>query len=128
MKLHSIYVASLFCFHALAARHSSAEKFQTYHGRSLSSTPLEIDDTIYEDLTSTPRDYSVAVLLTATEAKYGCKLCRDVAPEWEIVAKSWNKGDKKGESRMLFSTLDFSNGKKTFQKVCHLKLFQSKVH
>lgn len=117
MKLYSICVVSLFCFGALAARPSSADKFRTYHSRSLSSTPLDIDDTTYENLTSAPRDYSIAVLFTATEAKYGCKLCRDFAPEWELIAKSWNKGDKKGESRMLFSTLDFSRGRDTFQKV-----------
>ncbi len=116
MKLYNICAASLFCFGALAAKPSPADKFRTYHSRSLSSTPLDIDDTIYEDLTSTPRDYSIAVLLTATEAKYGCKLCRDFAPEWDLVAKSWNKGDKKGESRLLFSTLDFSMGRNTFQK------------
>ncbi|KAF7511226.1 hypothetical protein GJ744_005123 [Endocarpon pusillum] len=78
MKLYSICVMSLFCFGALAARPSSADKFRTYHSRSLSSTPLDIDDT--------------------------------TSKVWV-----WNKGDKKGESRMLFSTLDFSSGRNTFQ-------------
>ncbi len=120
MKAYSICVASVLCVGALAARASSADKFQTYHSRSLSSTPLDVDDNTYDNLTSAPRDYSVAVLLTATEAKYGCKLCRDFAPEWELVAKSWNKGDKKGDSRLLFATLDFSNGRNTFQRVRRL--------
>jgi oligosaccharyltransferase complex subunit gamma len=118
MRILKALVASLFCGTALAAQKSRTDKFQTYHSRSLSSTPLDIDDSIYDNLTSAPRDYSIAVLLTATEAKYGCKLCRDFAPEWELIAKSWNKGDKKGQSRVLFSTLDFSKGKNTFQKVC----------
>lgn len=122
MKLQSICISSLFFLGAIAAKASSGT-FQTYHSRSLKSTPLEIDDITYENLTSAPRDYSIAVLLTATEAKYGCKLCREFAPEWELVAKSWNKGDKKGESRLLFSTLDFSNGKNTFQKVRLLYIF-----
>jgi oligosaccharyltransferase complex subunit gamma len=128
MKLYSGLLVPFFCLGALAAKGSSADKFQTYHSRSLSSTPLDIDDSTYENLTSAPRDYSVAVLLTATEAKYGCKLCRDFAPEWELVAKSWNKGDKKGESRMLFSTLDFNNGRNTFQKVSSHRSFMSTSH
>jgi oligosaccharyltransferase complex subunit gamma len=119
MKLYSLCVISMLWHGAFAAKASSPDKFQIYHSRSLSSTPLEIDDNTYENLTSAPRDYSIAVLLTAIEAKYGCKLCRDFAPEWELVAKSWTRGDKKGDSRMLFSTLDFSNGKNIFQKVLH---------
>ena len=120
MKLYSVCMISLLLQVAFAAKASSPDKFQIYHSRSLLSTPLEIDDNTYENLTSATRDYSIAVLLTAIEAKYGCKLCRDFAPEWELVAKSWVRGDKKGDSRMLFSTLDFSNGKNIFQKVRHL--------
>lgn len=95
------------------------DKFQTYHSRSLSqsSHSLDLDDGLYDHLTSPPRDYSVAVLLTATEAKFGCVLCRTFGPEWDLLAKSWNKGDRKGESRLLFGTLDFTKGKNTFQKV-----------
>ena len=126
MNLYSILVASIFCIGALGAKASSADKFQKYHSLSLSSTPLDIDDITYENLTSAPRDYSVAILLTATEVKYGCKLCRDFAPEWELIARSWKKGDKEGNSRMLFSTLDLSNGKNTFQKVGHVDLLSEK--
>lgn len=117
MKISTICATSLLCLGVLAAKAPAVNKFKTYHSRSLSSTPLDIDDSTYENLTSAPRDYSIAVLLTATEAKYGCVLCRNFAPEWELVARSWNKGDKKGDSRMLFSTLDFGKGKETFQKV-----------
>ncbi len=122
MKISGICVPSLLYLIVLAAKIPAVDKFKTYHSRSLSSTPLDIDDSTYENLTAAPRDYSIAVLLTATEAKFGCKLCRDFAPEWELVAKSWNKGDRKGDSRMLFSTLDFSKGKETFQKVGRLCL------
>lgn len=118
MKLYSICVASLFYLDALAAKSSSPDRFQAYH--SLSSTPIDLDDTTYGNVTSAPRDYSVAVLLTATEARFGCTVCRGFAPEWELIAKSWNKGDKKGEARILFGTLEFSNGRNTFQSVCYL--------
>lgn len=94
-------------------------KFQHHHAKFISgSAPLELDDALYEKLTATPRDYTLAVLLTALEARFGCQLCRDFQPEWDVVGKSWIKGDKKGNTRLLLGTLDFADGKGTFQKVC----------
>jgi oligosaccharyltransferase complex subunit gamma len=117
MKLLSLLLVLFLSTTALAAKKPTASTFETYHARAVSSTPIGIDDQSYEQLTSAPRDYSVAVLLTALEDKFGCKLCRDFHPEWNIIAYSWQKGDKKGESRTLFATLDFSNGRATFMKV-----------
>ena len=95
---------------------ADTDKFERY--RSLSrSAPIELTDSSYEDITSKPRDYHVAVLLTAADARYGCILCREFQPEWELIARSWNKGSKPDGLQMLFGTLDFSDGKGTFQKV-----------
>lgn len=102
---------------ALAAKKPAASKFAGYHTQGLSSSPFEIDDPGYNDLTSTPRDYTAAVLLTALDARFGCQLCKMFQPEWEILSRSWTKKDKKGDSRVLFSTLDFVNGRATFQKL-----------
>ena len=121
MKLSSLFFVSILSTSALAAKKASPSTFDTYHARAVSSTPLGIDDQGYDQLTSAPRDYSVAVLLTALEDKFGCKLCRDFQPEWNVIAKSWQQGDKKGESRTLFATLDFSNGRATFMKVRYLE-------
>ena len=96
---------------------SGRSRFEEYHAASLSSTPLKLDDNSYEDLTSTKRDYTTVVLLTAQDARFGCQLCRDFEPEWHIIAKSWIKGDKRGMKRVLYGTLDFADGKETFQKV-----------
>ncbi|KAF7587571.1 oligosaccharyl transferase subunit ost3/OST6 [Aspergillus hancockii] len=95
---------------------SDPDKFERYQSLSR-STPIELDDSSYEDLTSKTRDYHVAVLLTATDARYGCVLCREFQPEWELIARSWNKGPQPDDLRLLFTTLDFSNGKATFQKL-----------
>ncbi|CZT02761.1 related to OST3-oligosaccharyltransferase gamma subunit [Rhynchosporium agropyri] len=100
-------VVSLLPFTALAAKTPSADKFETFHTKALSSSPLKLDDTLYGKLTSAPRDYAVAVLLTALEPRFGCQLCREFQPEWELLSKSWIKGDKKGESRLIYGTLDF---------------------
>jgi len=96
---------------------SSEERFLQYHAKALTSAPLKLGDSGYRTLTAAPRDYSVSVLLTAMDPRYGCQLCREFQSEWELLAKSWTKGDKKGESRTIFATLDFSDGRETFLSV-----------
>lgn len=110
---------SLLPLSTLCARSPPDSKFKRYFSKSTFPGPLQLDDGIYDDVTAAPRDYTVAVLLTALEARFGCQLCRDFQPEWDLIAKSWNRGDKGGQSRVLYGTLDFSEGKATFQKVRH---------
>lgn len=102
----------------VAARSKSTGKFEQHYSKFTSSPPLKLDDASYEQLTGAPRDYTIAILLTALEARFGCQLCRDFQPEWDVVGHSWAKGDKRGDSRLLLGTLDFADGKGTFQKVC----------
>ncbi|PQE09217.1 ost3 ost6 family protein [Rutstroemia sp. NJR-2017a BBW] len=88
-------VVSLLPIAALGATKKPAvDTFERFHTKSLTSTPLKLDDSVFDKLTSAPRDYTVAVLLTA-----------------------WVKGDKQGESRLLYGTLDFMDGKGTFQSL-----------
>jgi oligosaccharyltransferase complex subunit gamma len=118
MKFLQALTWSLLPLAALAAKKSpKVEKFDKFHKKALSSSPIKMGDSEYETLTKAPRDYSVAILLTAMEAQYGCQPCRDFKPEWELLASSWVKGDKAGESRLLFGTLDFADAKLTFQQV-----------
>jgi oligosaccharyltransferase complex subunit gamma len=119
MRWLQLLAASLLPFTALAAKKPSGDRFQDFRAKSLSSgAPVKLDDASYGQLTKAPRDYSVAVLLTALEQRFGCELCRNFQPEWDILGKSWTKGDKKAEGRLLFGTLDFVDGKNTFQSVC----------
>ncbi|KIW63055.1 hypothetical protein PV04_09933 [Phialophora macrospora] len=100
---------------AVSARKApKTSKFDTY---SSNTAPFELDETSYNDLTASPRDYSLAVLLTARDAKYACGICRDFDPEWSIVGRSWQKGDRSGHTRVLFSTLDFDQGRSVFMKL-----------
>lgn len=117
MKFSLTLVFGLLTLLSAAAKTKTAGKFEQYHAKFLSNPPLKLDDATYERLTATPREYTVAVLLTALEARFGCQLCRDFQPEWDVVGKSWVKGDKKGDSRLILGTLDFANGRGTFQKV-----------
>lgn len=121
MKLLSLFTAALLPFAALAAKKSSGDLFQKYNAKQLSASgSFKLDDKSYAQLTKAPRDYSVAVLLTALEARFGCGLCNDFQPEYDLLARSWSKGDKAGEGRLLFGTLDFLDGKAVFQSVSYI--------
>lgn len=115
MKLLSLLFSILYIVH-FALTSAATDKFERYQAISRSA-PIVLDDSSYGELVSKPRDYHVAVVLTATEARFGCILCRDFQPEWELIAQSWNKGSKPDGLKLLFGTLDFANGKGTFQKV-----------
>ncbi|KXT15314.1 hypothetical protein AC579_2815 [Pseudocercospora musae] len=114
MRVIQFLTASLLPMMALAAKKSPEERFNEAISKS---QPVKLDDKAYDQLTRAPRDYSVAVLLTALDARFGCALCNEFQPEWELLAKSWTKGDKSKESRLVFATLDFHDGKQTFQSL-----------
>jgi oligosaccharyltransferase complex subunit gamma len=114
MRFLNVLALALVPLTALAAKKPAASTFDTYRSRPY---PVELDEHSYDIVTSTPRDYYNAVLLTARPAKYACVLCRDFDPEWKILANSWQKGDKQADSRLLFTTLDFDNGRNVFMKL-----------
>ncbi|EME81387.1 uncharacterized protein MYCFIDRAFT_58906 [Pseudocercospora fijiensis CIRAD86] len=114
MRLIQAFITALLPFAALAATKTPEERFNEAISKS---QPIKLDDRAYDKLTRAPRDYSVAVLLTALDARFGCALCTEFQPEWELLAKSWTKGDKSKESRLVFATLDFFDGKQTFQSL-----------
>lgn len=113
MRFLQFLVAGALSLTALAAK-SSSSAYDVYRKKS---TPAVLNEQSYDELTAAPRDYYTAVILTALDAKFGCDLCQKFAPEWDILAKSWQKGDKKGEHRLLFGTLDFDQGRNVFIKV-----------
>ncbi|KAK7951639.1 uncharacterized protein PG986_007367 [Apiospora aurea] len=116
MRWLPLFISLALPFGTLAAKKPSspADTFNDFHTKAISTTPVKLADSSYKKLTASPRDYSVTVLLTAMDARFGCQLCREFQPEWDLLAKSWLKGDKNAESRIIFSTLDFSDGRDTF--------------
>lgn len=98
------------------AAKSTPDKFQKYHSLSRSG-PVDLDNASFEDLTTAPRDYYAAVILTAMDARYGCLMCREFDAEWDLISRSWNKGSKLDGLKVVFGTLDFDKGKAVFQKV-----------
>ena len=122
MRWLSFLTSSLLCVGTLAAKKKAdagVDIFEGFHSKQLSGSPIKLDDASYKKLVAgTPRDYSSAILLTAMDARYACQLCREFQPEYDLLARSWTKGDKAGESRMVFSVLDFNDGRETFMSVC----------
>ena len=113
MKLTTVLTTFALTLGATAAKKDS-DRFTKQYAKPL---PLKLTDTSFASLTRTPRDYSLAILLTAIEPRFGCQACQDFQPEWEVLGRSWQKGDKKGEGRVLMGTLDFLDGKGTFQQL-----------
>lgn len=114
MKLLRLLTACLLPLVSLAAKPSASDRYTKFSTRAQSTNPVKLNDEVYGQLTRAPRDYAVAVLLTALEPRLGCKLCTEFQPEWDILAKSWKK---KSDGRLIFGTLDFQNGKDTFKSV-----------
>ncbi|SMQ52034.1 unnamed protein product [Zymoseptoria tritici ST99CH_3D7] len=114
MRLLSLLTTALLPVAILAAKKSPEERFNAALAKG---QPQKLTDISFDSITKAPRDYSVAVLLTALDSRFACQLCNDFQPEWELLAKSWSKGDKNKESRLLFGTLDFGDGKATFHSL-----------
>lgn len=116
--------ASLLVPTALAAASSSDiaadKKFAKFN--ALLNTPkhkggvLQLTDSLYDDLTTGPRNYTAVVLLTALEPRIGCQLCREFGPEYELLAKSW-LAEHAPTDGLIFGELDFANARTTFQKL-----------
>ncbi|EHA58343.1 hypothetical protein MCOR27_002111 [Pyricularia oryzae] len=117
MRLLSFVVSSLLAVGSLAAKKPAADRFETFLAQSQTQNPIKLDDSSYRKLTRAPRDYSISILLTAMDARYGCQLCREFQPEYDLLARSWLKGDKKGDSRLIYAVLDFTDGKDTFMSL-----------
>ncbi|KAG5952591.1 hypothetical protein E4U53_000467 [Claviceps sorghi] len=97
---------------ALAAKKSSQDRFADFTRLSRLSNPIQLNAVSFKTLTDSPRDYAAAVVLTALDSRYGCSLCLELKPDWELLASSWTKGDRKQESRLIFGVLDFADDAK----------------
>ncbi|KAJ5455808.1 uncharacterized protein N7458_004072 [Penicillium daleae] len=116
MKLWSTLLLSFSVISGVLAAKPPQDTFQKYQSLSRSG-PVDLDNAAFEELTNAPRDYYAAVILTAMDVRYGCAMCREFEPEWNLIAKSWNKGNKPDDLKVVFGTLDFDQGKTVFQKL-----------
>ena len=117
MRLIGAFFALLLGGTGHALTKSTVGTFEELYPKSISETPLKLNDESYSKYTSKPRDFAVVILLTALENRFGCALCQTFQPEWDLLAKSWMKGDANKDTRLIFGTLDFVNGRNAFQAV-----------
>ncbi|KYK58046.1 hypothetical protein DCS_05059 [Drechmeria coniospora] len=97
-----------------SAAKSSEQRYDEFRRLSKISSTISLNEESYKELTKRPRDYTVAVLLTALESRLACQVCREFQPEWDLIGRNWVNGDSKDEARTLFATLDFAEGRNVF--------------
>jgi oligosaccharyltransferase complex subunit gamma len=127
MRISVISLLALVPLLVSAATKSPEARFKKLLSKSISSAPIKLDDSSHDELTKAPRDFTAVVLMTALPAQFGCEPCKLFQPEYDVLAKSWMNGDKKGDTRVLFGALDFPDGKATFQKASFVQLDESRV-
>lgn len=117
MRLFSLILCAIWPITlALGASSKGGDKYPKFRAASRSTGAVTLDDASYHELTAAPRDYHTVVLLTALDSRFGCDVCKMFQPEWELLSRTWSKA-KLGDSKLVFGTLDFLDGKGTFQQV-----------
>lgn len=104
---------------AAAAAAEGDDKFAKLQQLSTKSKSgvLQLTNTLYDDITTAPRNYTAVLLLTALDSKFSCALCKEVQPEYELLSRNWQAQHRKGDG-LIFGMLDFAKGRETFMKVC----------
>lgn len=64
-------------------------------------------------LKSTPRNYSVILMLTALQAQRQCAVCKQANEEFQIVANSW-RFSAQYSNKLFFAMVDFDEGSDVF--------------
>ncbi|CUS11889.1 unnamed protein product [Tuber aestivum] len=100
----------------IALADSKLSKFTSLAAGSNLKGIVKLDDTLYTELTTAPRNYSAVVLLTALDHRFSCDLCQEFQPEYALLAKSWIAKHKSGDG-LFFGQLDFADAKATFQRL-----------
>ena len=89
--------------------------------RQAKSSPNKILDlkasSDFDDLTASPRNYSISLLLTAVDSGVSCGPCLAFQPSYENLAKGFAKVKGGAPDRHMFASLEFKNGREVFQKV-----------
>lgn len=112
---------------------SKLSKFHTLAAKSGDGV-VYLNSAQYDELiggssaSSPPRNYSVSVILTALNPKFGCKPCQAFDKEHKLVASQWwnrreNKKSKAEQMRHVFAVLDFEKGQEIFKRVGRVALF-----
>ncbi|XP_076446316.1 dolichyl-diphosphooligosaccharide--protein glycosyltransferase subunit TUSC3-like [Babylonia areolata] len=75
-------------------------------------------DRFYRYVVAGPRNYSVIILLTASQSDRKCPMCKEAQEEFKIVANSWHSS-KEYCSKMFFAMADVDEAPEVFE---HLRM------
>ena len=73
---------------------------------------LELNDENFENILNGQRDYHLIALLTSEAPNLNCVLCRELAPEYTIVANSWFQDHPNGVAEVELTEQEEKDGKK----------------
>jgi len=65
---------------------------------------------------SSPRNYSIIVMLTALQAQRQCSVCRQASDEFQIVANSWRYSNQ-FSNKLFFAMVDYDEGSDVFSSL-----------
>ncbi|KLO10678.1 dolichyl-diphosphooligosaccharide-protein glycotransferase [Schizopora paradoxa] len=78
---------------------------------------IQLNDETFDLVTSSKRDWSVVLQLTAMDKKMRCSPCREFEPSFKAVSKAWKSVPKSERDKHFFATLDFADGEKIFRRL-----------
>lgn len=114
MKFGSIAAAALSVLSWTAGAASyNAEKLASMVGKD---GIIRLTDRTFDSVVEGPRDYTLAVLLTAEGPQYSCGFCKIVSPSWKKIASSWHQDHADGDG-LFFATADVADCPSTFRKL-----------
>ncbi|KAG8803154.1 oligosaccharyl transferase subunit ost3/OST6 [Serendipita sp. 398] len=83
--------------------------------RNAGIVPLDAD--LFEKITSKNREWSVSLQFTALSPTMKCVPCREFAPNFAAVAKSWSTVASEHRDQHFFATLDFADAVEVFRRL-----------
>ncbi|GAA5987706.1 hypothetical protein JCM10908_007177 [Rhodotorula pacifica] len=97
---------------------AASAKYDKYRSIAQRNSGLvSLDAAGYDELTSSPRDYSVTVVLTALGDAVKCGPCKLLQPQYAQIAKQWSTAKKNDDEEHIFAYLDFERGPEIFQRL-----------
>jgi hypothetical protein len=113
---------------------SRLSKFHSLASKNSGIVPLtsSLYDELIQDSPSSPREYSVSIILTALNPKFGCQPCVAFDKEHKEAARQWwtkseNKKSKEKQMRHVFAVLDFEKGQDIFKRVGSSRSFHTPI-
>lgn len=77
---------------------------------------VDATDKLLEHIFESPRDYSIALLLTADDDRFGCGFCKPVGKSVTTVARNWVRDHPEGDG-LYFVRADIDNCRQAFKKL-----------